>query len=254
MHEYGTDFYRFLASFAVRSAKRIVPKLRVVLPVRSVVDFGCGQGAWLGVWADTGVSVVGVDGPYVSRSHLLIDPESFHAADLAEPIDLGRKFDLVQSLEVAEHLPAANAEQFIDTLIAHGSCVLFSAAVPGQGGENHVNEQPLNYWRAIFRGRGYTALDYLRPLIFDDPAIARWYRYNIMLYVKDDIVASLPESVRSCRVPNDQELEDYWPRLDRLRHALIITRRSREPGLAHQGVIVSTRGEGVRGGVLTRSP
>jgi SAM-dependent methyltransferase len=221
VYEYGTDFYRFLASFAVRSAQRIVPKLAAVVPVGNVVDFGCGQGAWLSVWAETGASVVGVDGPYVDRRHLLIDAGAFHAADLAAPIDLGRQFDLVQSIEVAEHLPAATAEQFVDTLAAHGSRVLFSAAVPGQGGENHVNERPLGYWRAIFRERGYAAVDYLRPLIRNDPAIAPWYRCNMMLYVKDEVIASLPGPVQSCHVPDTQPLADYWPLAYRLRHALV---------------------------------
>lgn len=221
MYEYGTDFYRYLASFAVRSAQRIVPKLTAVVPVRSVIDFGCGQGAWLSVWAAAGKSVLGVDGHYIDRRRLLIDFSDFYAADLAAPIDLGRQFDLVQSLEVAEHLPCAKAEQFVDTLTAHGPCVLFSAAVPGQGGENHVNEQPLEYWRAIFRERGYSAVDYLRPLICNDPAIARWYRCNMMLYVRDDLIASLPDPVRFCRVPDPRPLEDYWPLSYRLRHALV---------------------------------
>jgi SAM-dependent methyltransferase len=221
VHEYGPDFYRFLASFAVRSAQRIVPKLTAAIPVRSVADFGCGQGAWLSVWAAAGASVTGVDGPYVDREHLMIDPGAFRVADLAEPIDLGRQFDLVQSLEVAEHLPAAKAAQFVDTLTAHGPCVLFSAAVPGQGGENHLNEQPLGYWRAIFRARGYMAFDYLRPLLLDDSAIARWYRYNTMLYVRGDAVASLPERLRTCRVPDGQELRNYWPLPYRLRNAVV---------------------------------
>jgi SAM-dependent methyltransferase len=221
VYEYRTDFYRFLASFAIRSAQRIVPKVTAVLPVRSVVDFGCGQGAWLSVWAATGALVTGVDGPYVDRHHLLIDADDFHAADLAAPLDLRRRFDLVQSLEVAEHLPPAKAEQFVDTLTKHGACVLFSAAVPGQGGENHVNEQPAEYWRAIFRERGYPAVDYVRRLIRGDRAIAQWYRYNIMLYVKDDTFASLPDPLRSCRVPDSHLLEDYWPLRYRLRHALV---------------------------------
>src|SRR5215467_6710413 len=167
VYAYGTDFYRFLASFAVRSAQRIVPTLTAVLPVRSVADFGCGQGAWLSVWAAAGASITGVDGPYIDRRGLLIDPGDFHPADLSAPIDLGRQFDLVQSLEVAEQLPVAKAAKFVDTLTAHGACVLFSAAVPGQGGENHLNEQPLGYWRAIFREHGYCPVDYLRPLIRD---------------------------------------------------------------------------------------
>jgi hypothetical protein len=221
VYAYGTDFYRFLASFAVRSAQRIVPTLTAGLPVRSVADFGCGQGAWLSVWAAAGASVTGVDGPYIESTSLLIDPGSFHAADLSAAIDLGRKFDLVQSLEVAEHVPRAKAEQFVDTLTAHGSQVLFSAAVPGQGGENHINERPLGYWRAIFRKRGYAAIDYLRPLIRDDPEIAIWYRCNMMLYVKDEAVPGLPDQVRSCRVPDDRPLADYWPLSYRLGHALI---------------------------------
>jgi SAM-dependent methyltransferase len=221
VHEYGTDFYRFLASFAVRSAEQVVPELTAVVPVCNVVDFGCGQGAWLSVWAASGATVIGVDGPYIDRRGLLIDPGDFYAADLAAPIDLGRQFDLVQSLEVAEHLPAVKAGQFVDTLTAHGACVLFSAAVPGQGGENHVNEQPLGYWRAIFRERGYSAVDYLRPLIYNDPAIARWYRCNIMLYVRDDAIASLAEPARSRRVSDAQPLEDYWPLSYRVRHALV---------------------------------
>jgi SAM-dependent methyltransferase len=221
VHEYGADFYRFLGSFALQSARRIVPKLIRLMPARSVVDFGCGQGAWLSVWASTGASVVGVDGPYVDRCHLLIDPGDFHGADLTTPIDLGRQFDLVQSLEVAEHLPVENARQFVDTLIVHGPCVLFSAAVPGQGGENHLNEQPPDYWRALFRERGYAAFDFLRPLIFDDPAIARWYRFNTILYLRDDITATFPDAVRCSRVPDAQALDDYWPLQYRLRNAVI---------------------------------
>ena len=87
VHEYGTDFYRFLASFAVRSAEQIAPKLTAAIPVCNVVDFGCGQGAWLSVWAAAGATVVGVDGPYIDRRGLLIDPGDFHPADLSAPID-----------------------------------------------------------------------------------------------------------------------------------------------------------------------
>jgi SAM-dependent methyltransferase len=221
MYEYSADFYRYLASFAARSARAVVPRLTAFLPVRSVVDFGCGQGAWLSVWRSTGASVVGVDGPYVDPNRLLIDAAAFHAADLAQPIDLGRRFDLVQSLEVAEHLPAARAEQFIATLTAHGPCVLFSAAIPGQGGENHINEQPPGYWRAIFRKRGYVAIDCLRPQLVNDPAVERSYRYNMMLYVTEPHLASLPEAVRACRVRDGEALVDYRPFSYRLQNAVV---------------------------------
>lgn len=221
MYEYDAAFYRYDASFAVRSAQRIVPKLTALLTIRSVVDFGCGEGAWLSVWRNAGAAVFGVDGPYIRPDKLRIDPADFAAADLAEPIDLGRRFDLVQSLEVAEHLPAERAAGFIDTLAAHGSRILFSAAVPGQGGEHHINERPLEYWRAIFRERGFAAVDCLRPLICDDATIERWYRYNTLLYVKDCELRTLSEPISACRVPDDKPLREYRPMPRRVRDSVV---------------------------------
>ncbi|MBV9861714.1 MAG: hypothetical protein JO267_06150 [Alphaproteobacteria bacterium] len=221
MYQYGADFYGFLASFALASARKVVPLVGAALPVRSVVDFGCGHCAWLRVWQDSGAAVAGVDGPYVETGDVLIDPGCFRAADLAAPIDLGRRFDLVQSLEVAEHLPAAAAGNFVDMLVAHGPVVLFSAAVPGQGGENHVNERPPEYWRGLFHARGYVPIDYLRPLIVGDPEVAPWYRYNMLLYAAEGLVAALPEALRSRLVPETEALRDYRPLPCRLRQALV---------------------------------
>ncbi len=221
MHEYGDDFYAFLSSFAVRSARRVVPVVLAATGARSVVDFGCGQGAWLSVWKAAGLGVFGVDGPYVDQARLLIDGAEFRPADLAAPIDLGRRFDLVQSLETAEHLPAHRATGFVANLVAHGDRVLFSAAVPGQGGEHHVNEQGLEYWRALFRTHGYVAVDLVRPAVRDDPDVQRWYRCNSILYVRPEMVASLPEPAQARVVPDGVALEEYWPLRDRMQHAVI---------------------------------
>jgi SAM-dependent methyltransferase len=221
LHEYNADFYGFLTSFAIRSAEQIVPLLRAELTIASVADFGCGQGAWLSVWRKAGAAVVGVDGPYIDRRHLMIAAEEFQAADLGSRIDLGRRFDLVQSLEVAEHVPAERAAAFIDTLTAHGRLVLFSAAVPGQGGEHHINEQPLEYWRAKFRDHGYLAIDYIRPQVVGNELIQNWYRNNIVLYVHESCLAALPEQLQAYRVPDGQKLREYWPLSDRVQHAVI---------------------------------
>lgn len=221
LHEYDAHFYRFLASFAVRSAEHIVPLVRDLTPVTSVADFGCGQGAWLSVWRNTGASVMGVDGPSVDAQQLMIDAHEFRTADLGQPIDLGRRFDLVQSLEVAEHLPPESAPGFIETLTTHGPLVMFSAAVPGQGGEHHINEQRLEYWREKFSDRGYVAIDCIRPQILENPGIERWYRYNIVLYAHETHLQKLPDRVRAFRIPETQTLRDYWPLPDRARHALI---------------------------------
>jgi SAM-dependent methyltransferase len=221
MYEYKDHFYRFLASFAVRSAEQTVPVLCGLLPINSVVDFGCGHGAWLSVWRKAGARVMGVDGPYVDPQHLMIDADEFWAADLTRPFVLGQRFDLVQSLEVAEHLPGSRASDFIGTLTAHGPLVMFSAAVPGQGGEHHVNEQPLEYWREKFRERGYIAIDCVRPQVVENPLIEDWYRYNTVLYAEKRHLERMPGRVRAFRVPDNQNLRDFWPLPDRIRHAVI---------------------------------
>jgi hypothetical protein len=164
---------------------------------------------------------MGVDGPHVEQRNLMINLEEFHAADLSQPISLGRRFDLVQSLEVAEHLPVEAADSFVEMLTAHGSLVLFSAAVPGQGGEHHINEQPLEYWREKFSCRGYVAIDYIRPQAIGNRAIQHWYRYNTILYAQEVYLKELPDFMREYLVPDGEGLREYWPLPDRVRQALV---------------------------------
>jgi hypothetical protein len=221
MHEYGEDFYAFLSSFAVRSAQRVVPVVLAATGARSVADFGCGQGAWLSVWKAAGLSVHGLDGPYLNQAGLLIETSEFQAADLAAPIVLGRRFDLAQSMETAEHMPAARAADFVANLVAHADRVLFSAAVPGQGGEHHINEQPLEYWRDLFRAQRFVPVDAVRPTLRDDTDVQRWYRCNSILYVQIDAVSSLSEAARAKVVPDGVPLEDYWPLWDQMQQAVI---------------------------------
>jgi hypothetical protein len=191
------------------------------LKASSVADFGCGQGAWLSVWAKLGVEIQGLDGDYVDRAGLLIPSTSFQAADLSQPIQLGRCFDLVQSLEVAEHLPPDRAEAFVSTLIAHAPCVLFSAAVPGQGGMHHVNERPLEYWRSLFRKHRYVPVDCIRPAIRDAAEVQQWYRCNTLLYVDETRLDALSDHARAMIVPDGMPLSNHWPLTARMRQSVL---------------------------------
>ncbi len=221
MHEYGSSFYAFLNSVAGPSASRIVPLAAAALPVASVADFGCGQGAWLHAWQAAGADILGLDGPYVNRDRLLIPREAFLPHDLAEPINLNRRFDLVQSLEVAEHLPRQCAESFVGVLTGHADAVLFSAAVPGQGGEHHVNERPLAFWRGLFAARGYRAVDLVRPAVRGDAQVQRWYCCNTILYVNSAGMGRLSPAAQAAAVPDGRPLDTYWTPGERLRQAVV---------------------------------
>lgn len=190
---YDPTFYAIQADGSHRSARRIVPVVLEWVGARSVLDVGCGVGTFLSVFAGHGVDdVQGVDGDYVPRDRLRIDPARFRPHDLAAPLDLGRRFDLVVSLEVAEHLPDAAADGFVESLCRHGHTVLFSAAVPRQGGTHHVNERWPSYWIPKFAARGYEVFDVVRPAIWDDGTVEYWYRQNCLLFADAEGQAASP--------------------------------------------------------------
>jgi SAM-dependent methyltransferase len=182
---YDRAFFDRHRDGARRSAAVVVPiVLDHLRQARSVLDVGCGRGTWLSVFRGHGLTDVhGVDGDYVDRQDLEIPANCFTAIDLVQPFALGRRFDLVVCLEVAEHLPAAAAETLVESLTTHGPVVLFSAAIPFQGGDGHVNEQWPDYWTARFNSRRYSAVDCLRARIWNDDHVDWWYAQNMLLFV-----------------------------------------------------------------------
>lgn len=161
-------------------------------PLSSAVDLGCGVGTWLSVAREQGAQeILGLDGPWVDRELLVIPQQAFRQVALGE-IDAGpRRYHLAISLEVAEHLPAARADPFVSALTGLADLVLFSAAIPGQGGRNHVNEQWPQYWVEKFDRAGYAVHDFIRPHIWSDERIPYWYRQNILLFARRDGSARL---------------------------------------------------------------
>ncbi|HET9227907.1 MAG TPA: methyltransferase domain-containing protein, partial [Thermoanaerobaculia bacterium] len=101
MTQYDGKFFRLMDAEALRSARRMVPRvLELIRPAR-VVDVGCGQGAWLSVFREHGIEeVLGVDGEWVDPANLLIPQERFQLRDLRKPLELEESFDLAVSLEV----------------------------------------------------------------------------------------------------------------------------------------------------------
>jgi SAM-dependent methyltransferase len=172
---------------ALESAAIVVGKINEIMPVRSVVDVGCGIGNWLSVFRQQGADrIVGIDGDYIDRSRLAISPSAFIARDLNLPLAelaLGR-FDLAMSLEVGEHLEPARTESLVDDLCALSDLVLYGAAIVGQAGDGHINEQWQSFWVEKFSQRDYLAYDVLRPMIWGDRRVAYWYRQNAIFHVK----------------------------------------------------------------------
>jgi len=172
-----------------------------MFPVQSVLDVGCGLGTWLTIFQESGVpEVLGLDGNNVDRSMLHIPERQFRECDLTNPFDLGKRFDLVLCLEVAEHLPESCSDEFVASLCRHSDRIVFSAAIPGQGGQHHINEQWVDYWQLRFRQMGYILADAIRPLIWNDGNVDVWYRQNIFLYVKENKIPLLEQRVQMAEI------------------------------------------------------
>jgi SAM-dependent methyltransferase len=146
---------------------------------------GCGLGNWIEVAKKlSGAKIIGVDGDYVDRRLLKIEENEFVECDLTKPFDLNKKFDLAICLEVAEHLPEASAEGFIKSITNHSDVIMFSAALPGQGGQHHINEQWPSYWQEHFNNCGFEMMDFFRFKIWNNPKIEYWYKQNLFLVVR----------------------------------------------------------------------
>lgn len=187
---YDRQFYEARCDGSLQSARAIIPIVLHYFSVRSVVDIGCGIGTWLKVFEENGVpDILGIDGPHIDQSMLVIQKEKFVAADLRTQSHLLGRYDLAVSLEVAEHLPAEVSTAFVMKLTAAAPVVLFSAAVPGQPGIEHINAQWQDYWRRIFSDRSYVALDIVRPAVWGRQDVEYWYQQNTIVYCHNSIAA-----------------------------------------------------------------
>jgi SAM-dependent methyltransferase len=145
-------------AYAVQNAAKVVAAIREVFPgTESVIDVGCGSGAFAAEFGRQGLRAIGLEhsrhGVELARRQG-VDCRPF---DVARPAaeQLNETADLAYSFEVAEHVPASLAANFVHFMTCLGPLVIFTAAQPGQRGIGHINEQPLNYWVEKFERAGF---------------------------------------------------------------------------------------------------
>lgn len=217
------DYTKYDADFIldtqahVKNAECLIPIIDNLIHPKSVVDVGCGSGAWLSVFKNKyNCNILGIDGEYVNINNTLLSDNEFLPHNLEKKIDIIQinhdKFDLAISLEVAEHLSPSRAEGFVEDLTKLSDAILFSAAIPLQGGVNHINERPITYWVDLFQKKGFVPINCIRPKYklaytehefkeHGDPGIA--YANNAVLYINHEKLSEYDI------VPSDYPDDDY---------------------------------------------
>ena len=84
----------------------------------------------------------------------------------------------------------------IVSLVKHADVIMFSAAVPGQPGQHHVNCQWPEYWQEMFNAHGYTCNDLVRWIMWDHADIEPWYRQNMFMATRAPEAAAREDRIR----------------------------------------------------------
>lgn len=190
---YNLNFYQNRNNQTKYSAKSILELLFSYYKPQSLIDFGCGVGTWIKTANELGViDCLGIEGDWLEKKHLVIPHSDFMHRDLTQKIDLGRRYDIAISMEVAEHIDKKYASLFIENLTRTSDLVLFSAAIPHQRGAGHVNEQWPEYWIELFKERGFIPMDVIRPFIWTDREIKPWYKQNTLLFIHQSRISNFP--------------------------------------------------------------
>lgn len=220
---YSKEFFAGFADLSERSARIVLGHMLETYKPSSMLDVGCGVGTWLKAAGDLGVTALrGLDGPWVSAEQLRIPPASFERIDFEAPQwPEVKPVDLAISLEVAEHLSPEAGTRLVRYLCQSAPVVLFSAAIPCQGGEGHRNEQWQSHWAQKFAAEGYRACLAPRRAVWENDDVEFWYQQNMTLYLAPSHQHLFPPE------PDGMQMDVIHPRLYAIRVIKREKRRAR---------------------------
>ena len=203
---YSAAFYNKIENWSTNAANEIVPLVMNLVSPESVVDIGCGDGTWLSIFSKNGVEdILGIDGSYVTENILKIPLNCFFPWDLNLELPLEKKFDLAICLEVAEHLLPSSSRTIVKSLIKLSDIVLFSSAIPLQGGNGHLNEQWPNYWKSLFSDFGYVSISSIKTKLWNNPQIEYFYKQNVYIFCKPQVLS------QKAALAQEYQLSQYIP-------------------------------------------
>lgn len=209
---YDESYYRKHEKGSYNSAITILEYILSFYKFNSLIDLGCGMGTWCKAASDLGVeNILGLDQHVYEQQYMLISDKNYIRFNLKNKLNGYGPFDIAISVEVAEHIDNTYVDSFIRNVCSQSNVVLFSAALPFQGGTGHINEKRCSFWKQKFNKYGYEIIDCIRPHFWDDQNIEIWYRNNCVLFVKNhmysEFVTKIPKDMPPLDIIHPEMLE-----------------------------------------------
>ena len=177
-----------------------------------ILDVGCGPGIYVNALQKMGFPADGIDpdpkSPY-EKIDVFSDNFLSFLASRCFP-ENSFPYDICLCLEVAEHLPADKADLFTQRLVQVAPTIIFSAAMPGQGGHGHINCQPKEYWEEKF-----ARLNYVQDFSATDRLVRHmlngyhmgWFVNNVQIFKNYGSVCF--EQITAEETPQAERLAEY---------------------------------------------
>jgi SAM-dependent methyltransferase len=228
---YSLKFYKsvdFRANESANSVFGILNKFFDIKSLESIIDVGCGSGAWLNAsLKNSSARVYGYDLPESIQINQNRFADNFNARLELLTSDFesrnGLEFQQVQlgiCLEVLEHLKDETGCRILESMSSSCQIILFSAATPGQGGTGHINEKRHSYWLDKFRLNGFEVYDCIRPYLQSSNSAARYYALNTFLLVKSDTL-DVKELAKLQPYLQPKDVEDFRSPREKLQSLVI---------------------------------
>lgn len=188
---YDSRYYDYVNQTAEASAPAMAQSIVDLFNPRNVIDIGCGTGAFLQQLRKRSIEVLGLEYSEDGLARCRAKGVSVRSWDLESNLPLAIEnlnFDVTVSFEVAEHIPEPLSDRYIETLCSFSPVVVMTAATVGQGGLDHVNEQPHSYWisKMLLQGFVFQEAESLRIRSrWKEAGVASWYSNNVMIFFKE---------------------------------------------------------------------
>ena len=182
---YDKRYNDFLDAVARNSTPVMAATIERMFKPKSVVDVGCGAGTLLAQLKQDGVVVRGLEYSDAGIARCREKGVYVEKFDLESEETVHGKSDVTVSFEVAEHLPESLADNYVRVISQFSPVVIMSAATVGQGGLDHVNEQPHEYWIEKMRRQGFDYDKQSSHQMREEWAgkgVASWYVNNTMIF------------------------------------------------------------------------